>query len=45
MTAGTDGIAKIDIKDSMLKLTGSYSIIGRTMVVSQQFPLYDLFSI
>lgn len=33
VTAGEDNIAKIHIADSMLKLTGQYGIIGRTMVV------------
>lgn len=45
VTAGANNIAKIDIKDSMLTLTGPYSIIGRTMVVSQRLRLYDLFYI
>lgn len=45
VTAGADNVAKIDIKDSMLTLTGQYSIIGRTMVVSPRFLLYDLFYI
>lgn len=40
VTAGADNIAKIDIKDSMLNLTGPYSIIGRTMVVRKCFLLY-----
>lgn len=45
VTAGANNIATIDIKDSMLTLTGPYSIIGRTMVVSQAFLLYDLFCV
>lgn len=36
VTAGTDNIAKIDITDKMLTLTGPLSIIGRTMVVSKK---------
>lgn len=28
-----EGVAKIDIKDSMITLTGEHSIIGRTMVI------------
>uniref|UniRef100_A0AAR2JZ96 Superoxide dismutase copper/zinc binding domain-containing protein n=1 Tax=Pygocentrus nattereri TaxID=42514 RepID=A0AAR2JZ96_PYGNA len=36
VTAGDDGVAKIDIEDKMLSLSGPYSIIGRTMVVSKQ---------
>lgn len=30
-------MAKIDIKDAVVTLSGPYSIIGRTMVVSQRF--------
>lgn len=33
VTAGADNIAKIDITDKVISLTGSQSIIGRTMVV------------
>lgn len=36
VTAGEDNIAKIEIVDSLLKLTGQYSIIGRTMVVRKK---------
>jgi Cu-Zn family superoxide dismutase len=31
--AGEDGVAKIDIKDSMLELEGPHSILGRGLVV------------
>lgn len=31
--AGDDGIAKIDMKDGQISLTGEHSIIGRTLVV------------
>ncbi len=31
--AGDDGIAKIDISDKLINLTGPHSIIGRTVVV------------
>ncbi|KRX69099.1 Superoxide dismutase [Cu-Zn] [Trichinella nativa] len=34
--AGSDGVAKIDIVDDQIKLTGAYSVIGRTMVVHIQ---------
>ncbi len=33
VTAGADNVAKIDITDKMLTLTGPLSIVGRTMVV------------
>ncbi|XP_035289791.1 superoxide dismutase [Cu-Zn] [Anguilla anguilla] len=36
VTAGGDGVAKIDIKDRMLTLTGPQSIIGRTMVIHEK---------
>ncbi|KRZ13074.1 Superoxide dismutase [Cu-Zn], partial [Trichinella zimbabwensis] len=36
IVAGSDGVAKIDIVDDQIKLTGAYSIIGRTMVVHIQ---------
>lgn len=32
--AEADGVAKVFIEDSMIKLSGEHSIIGRTMVVS-----------
>jgi len=33
VTAGDDGVATIDIKDSMLELAGPHSILGRGLVV------------
>jgi len=36
VTAGENGVAKIDIVDKMLTLSGQNSIIGRTMVVRKQ---------
>ncbi|MES1213797.1 MAG: superoxide dismutase family protein [Singulisphaera sp.] len=33
ITAGDDGVANIDIKDSMLELDGAHSILGRGLVV------------
>ncbi|KRX91501.1 Superoxide dismutase [Cu-Zn] [Trichinella pseudospiralis] len=36
IVAGSDGVAKIDIVDDQIKLTGEHSIIGRTMVVHIQ---------
>lgn len=32
--ANKEGVAEVCIKDSLISLTGSQSIIGRTMVVS-----------
>lgn len=40
VTAEADNIAKINITDSMISLTGTYSIIGRTMVVRKSFFFY-----
>ncbi|XP_069002429.1 superoxide dismutase [Cu-Zn] isoform X2 [Embiotoca jacksoni] len=36
VTAGADNVAKIDITDKMLTLTGPFSIIGRTMVIHEK---------
>ncbi|KAK9968297.1 hypothetical protein ABG768_002629 [Culter alburnus] len=36
VTAGEDGVAKIDIVDKMLTLSGPDSIIGRTMVIHEK---------
>merc|ERR1711941_196034 len=33
VTAGEDGVAKLDITDSMISLTGERSVLGRTMVI------------
>ena len=34
-TAGADGVAKVDLTDKLLSLTGQHSIVGRTVVVSR----------
>ncbi|XP_051973390.1 superoxide dismutase [Cu-Zn] [Xyrauchen texanus] len=36
VTAGDDGVAKIDIVDKHLTLHGQHSIIGRTMVIHEK---------
>ncbi|XP_071195975.1 superoxide dismutase [Cu-Zn]-like [Salvelinus alpinus] len=36
VTAGADSVAKINIQDKILTLTGPYSIIGRTMVIHEK---------
>ncbi|KAK7125811.1 hypothetical protein R3I93_021242 [Phoxinus phoxinus] len=36
VTAGDGGVAKIDIVDKMLTLSGEHSIIGRTMVIHEK---------
>lgn len=33
ITAGDDGVAQIDIKDSIISLQGEHNVIGRTVVV------------
>src|SRR5687768_5687449 len=33
VTAGGDGVAKIDLKDTQISLSGKLSVVGRTMVV------------
>lgn len=42
VTAGADNVAKIDITDKMLTLTGPLSIIGRTMVVSKKCQSFSI---
>lgn len=39
VTAGADNVAKINITDGVIKLTGVDSIIGRTVVVSGKTPV------
>ncbi|KAK2871149.1 hypothetical protein QQF64_002293 [Cirrhinus molitorella] len=34
--AGDDGIAKIDIQDELVTLSGEHSVIGRTMVIHEK---------
>ncbi|CDQ91525.1 unnamed protein product [Oncorhynchus mykiss] len=36
VTAGADNVAKINIQDKILTLTGPLSIIGRTMVIHEK---------
>ena len=36
LVAGDEGVAKVDITDKQVSLTGPHSVIGRTMVVSRQ---------
>ena len=33
VVAGDDGVAKFDLKDSLISLSGERSIVGRTMVI------------
>jgi Cu-Zn family superoxide dismutase len=33
VVANAEGVAKVDITDSMISLTGENSILGRTMVI------------
>lgn len=41
MTAGGDNVAKIDITDKVITLTGPLSIIGRTMVVRKNIAVVN----
>lgn len=34
ITAGADGVAKVDITDKQIQLHGAHNIVGRTLVVS-----------
>ncbi|CAD6192255.1 unnamed protein product [Caenorhabditis auriculariae] len=36
VTVGADGVAKFELTDSMIKLHGSNSVVGRSMVVHKQ---------
>lgn len=40
--AGDDKVAIINIEDKLITLSGAYSIIGRTMVVSKKADPYHL---
>lgn len=35
LNAGKDGIAKIDMEDSLVKLRGKYSVIGRSLIIHE----------
>jgi len=37
--AGADGLAKININDSMIQLNGAHNVIGRSLVVIIKFKL------
>lgn len=46
IVAGSDGVAKIEICDSVISLSGSLNVIGRTLVVNivtwKRFDVFDL---
>ena len=44
ITAGENGIAKVDMTDKLVSIVGPESVVGRTIVVSEPAISFNFFS-